>query len=101
MTTLKMLPAALAALALTATAASAVTVKNTDSKDHKIAITWANKQVVEPVAAGKSLKFDCPEDCGVSGPWGFSWMAKGNDTITTNGKDLVTFYDKAFKAPPS
>jgi hypothetical protein len=101
MTKLNVLSAALAALALSATAASAVTVTNTDSKDHKIAISWAKKQTVEPVAAGKSIKFDCPEDCGVSGPWGFSWMAKGNDTITTNGKSLVTFYDKAYKAPPS
>lgn len=101
MISLRLLPAALTALALTATAASAVTVKNVDSKDHKIAITWANKQNVETVGAGKSLKFDCPEDCGVSGPWGFSWMAKGNDTITTDGTDLVTFYDKAFKPPPA
>ncbi|MBN8912099.1 MAG: hypothetical protein J0H65_08585 [Rhizobiales bacterium] len=100
MTLFRLLPAALTALALTATAASAVTVKNIDSKDHNIAITWANKQKVETVKAGKSAKFDCPDDCGVSGPWGFSWMAKGNDTITTDGKDLVTYYDKAFKPPP-
>lgn len=101
MTKLIVFSASLAALALQATAAAAVTVTNTDSKDHKIAITWAKKQTVEPVAAGKSIKFDCPEDCGVSGPWGFSWMAKGNDTITTNGKSLVTYYDKAFTGPPA
>ncbi len=101
MTKLSIVSTALAALALTATAASAVTVTNTDSKDHKIAISWGNKQTVENVAAGKSVKFDCPDDCGVSGPWGFSWMAKGNDTITNNGKSLVTLYDKAYKAPPS
>jgi hypothetical protein len=93
--------AALAALALSATAASAVTVKNTDAKDHEIAVTWANKQILKTVPAGKSVKLDCPDDCGVSGPWGFSWMAKGNDTITTNGKDLVTYYDKAFTPPPA
>ena len=98
---LNRLSAALAVLALTATAASAVTVVNKDAKDHKIAITWANKQKVETIRAGKSLKFDCPEDCGVTGPWGFSWMAKGNDTIATDGKNLVTHYDKAAKRPRS
>lgn len=101
MKTIGLLPAALTALALTATAASAVTVKNIDSKDHTIAITWANKQKVQTVKAGKSAKFDCPDDCGVSGPWGFSWMAKGKDVITTDGKDLVTHFDKAFKPPPA
>ncbi len=95
MNKLNVIPAALAALAVSATAATAVTVTNTDSKSHKIGISWGHKQAVQKVGAGKSVKFDCPDDCGVTGPWGFSWMAKGNDTITTDGKSLVTHYDKA------
>ncbi|MBY0225965.1 MAG: hypothetical protein K2Q28_09190 [Hyphomicrobium sp.] len=69
--------------------ANAVTVLNKDTKEHKIGIDWGNKERVEHMAAGKSAKFDCPDGCGVTGPWGFSWMAKGTDEIVTNGKDLI------------
>ncbi len=35
-------------------------------------------------------QFECKDDCGVTGPWGFSWMAKGDDTMSTNGKSLIS-----------
>lgn len=89
------------ALLLMTSAASAVTVTNKDTSPHKIGIDWGAKESVETVGAGKSAKINCPDGCGISGPWGFSWMAKGDDTITTDGKSLVTFYDKAFKGHES
>jgi hypothetical protein len=88
-----MLPKAMAlaaGLALAATPAAAVTVKNTSSKDITIGIDHGNNEKVETVGAGKSVNVECKETCGLTGPWGFSWMAKGDETISTNGESLVT-----------
>jgi hypothetical protein len=30
------------------------------------------------------------DGCGDTGPWGFSWMAKGSDEIVPNDKYLVS-----------
>ena len=86
--------AAAFALAMTGTA-SAVTVKNTSSGDFTIGIDYGNSEKVETIAAGKEVKFDCKDDCGVTGPWGFSWMAKGDDVISSNGASLVSVQDPA------
>ncbi len=72
-----------------------MTVKNTSGKEITIGINYGCQAKVakvpagNKVPAGKSLSFDCKEGCGVTGPWSFLWMAKGSDTFTTNGKDLV------------
>jgi mevalonate pyrophosphate decarboxylase len=79
-----------AALALLAGPAAAVTVKNTSKAEVSIGIDWGNKEKAEKIPAGKSVSFECKDGCGVTGPWAFSWMAKGDDTITTDGKSLVT-----------
>lgn len=81
------------ALALLAVPASAVTVKNSSAAEVTIGIDMGDKEKVEKVAAGKSVKFDCKGGCGVTGPWGFSWMASGDDEIETNGVSLVTVMD--------
>jgi hypothetical protein len=90
MTKLKTVSLALASFLVFTGSASAVTVLNKDTKEHTIGIDLGNKEAVEHIAAGKSVKFDCPDGCGVTGPWGFSWMAKGADEIVTNGKNLVS-----------
>jgi hypothetical protein len=89
MTTVRMLAAATAFL-LVAGPAAAVTVKNTSNAEISIGVDYGSKSDVKNVPAGKSVTFDCPDGCGVTGPWGFSWMAKGDDVIPTDGKSLVT-----------
>ena len=82
---------AAAALALSiAGPAFAVTVKNTSSGEFTIGVDMGSSEKVETIAAGKSVELDCKAGCGVTGPWGFSWMAKGDDTISSNGKSLVS-----------
>jgi len=88
MTTTKLSAAVLAAVLLAAPA-YAVTVENKSAEAIKIGVDYGAKEEVKEVAANKSLKFDCPEGCGVSGPWGFSWMAQGDDVISTDGNSLV------------
>jgi hypothetical protein len=85
----KSLIAGLAAFAMMAGTAQAVTVVNKDDQAHKIGIDMGTTESVKEVPAGKSLQIDCPEGCGVTGPWNFSWMAKGSETITTDGSCLV------------
>lgn len=88
MTTIKCLAAALAAALFTAPA-YAVTVENKSADAIKIGVDYGAKEEVKEIGASKSLKLDCPEGCGVTGPWGFSWMAQGDDVITTDGNSLV------------
>lgn len=88
--------AAAFALALTGTA-SAVTVKNTSSGEFTIGVDLGNEEKVETIAAGKEVKLDCKDGCGVTGPWGFSWMAKGDDVISSNGESLVSVQEPAAK----
>ncbi|MFZ1988144.1 MAG: hypothetical protein WAW96_00090, partial [Alphaproteobacteria bacterium] len=84
---------AITAFLLIAGPAAAVTVKNTSSAEISIGVDWGSKEKVETIPAGKSVSFECKDGCGVSGPWSFSWMAKGDDTITTDGTSLVTYMD--------
>lgn len=100
MVSLKPVLCATGALFVMTGSASAVTVKNEDTVSHKIGINRGNSASLATIGPKKSEKFDCPEGCGFSGPWGFSWMAKGDDVITTDGKSLVTDY-KGFKGHES
>lgn len=90
MSIVKTLAASTAALLLLTGSAAAVTVENTSNKEFTIGVDWGNKEEVKKVPAGKSVSFDCKEGCGVTGPWYFSWMAKGDDTITSDGKSLIS-----------
>ncbi len=86
--------AASAALLLAlATSAGAVTVKNTSSGEFTIGIDFGSSEKIETIPAGKSVDFDCPNGCGVTGPWGFSWMASGKDSMSSNGTSMVTYMD--------
>ena len=90
--------AAAAALVLTMAApALAVTVKNTSKGEFTIGVDLGSSEKVETIGAGKSVEVDCPDGCGVTGPWGFSWMAKGNDTITSDGTALVSVQEPPAK----
>jgi len=90
MSALRTLTSSAVALLVLAGPAAAVTVKNTSGKQISIGIDYGSKEQVKKVGAGQSATFDCKNGCGVTGPWGFSWMTKGSDTISTNGKSLVT-----------
>lgn len=89
MSTAKTLATA-AALLMMAGPALAVTVENTSDKEISIGVDWGSKEEVKTIAAGKSMTFDCKEGCGVTGPWGFSWMASGDDKFSTNGKSMIS-----------
>lgn len=82
-----------AALCLMAVPASAVTVTNISAGEITIGIDYGDKEKVETIPAGKAVTFECKELCGVTGPWGFSWKAKGDDTITSDGHSMVTYMD--------
>ncbi|HEX2843474.1 hypothetical protein [Hyphomicrobium sp.] len=73
---------ALVAFAL-ATPAAALTIENQDKAELKVGIDEGNVEHVETIAAGKAgdLSAKCKEGCGLTGPWGFSWMAKPGDKL--------------------
>jgi hypothetical protein len=78
------------ALFLVAGPAAAATVKNTGSSEITIGVDHGDKELTKSIGPGESAKLDCKDGCGVTGPWGFSWMASEGDTVTTDGKPLVT-----------
>ena len=90
MTNVKTIAGSCAVLLLLSTAASAVTVKNTSDAEVSIGIDRGNEENVQKIAPGESTQVECKELCGLTGPWGFSWMAKGDTTISTNGQSLIS-----------
>jgi len=96
---MKLLTAAAAAALTVAIAgpAAAVTVKNTSAGEFTIGVDLGDSEKVETIAAGKEVKLDCKDGCGVTGPWGFSWMAKGGDVISSDGQSLVSVQEPAEK----
>ena len=82
-----------AALVLFAAPALALTVTNRDSKEHTIGLDMGNKESVHAIPAGQSITFknECDEGCGVTGPWGYSIMAKTGEKIETDGKSRVNY----------
>lgn len=97
MSTTKILLGTAALLVMAAAPAAAVTVKNISEGEITIGIDYGDKEKVETIAAGKSVEFECKELCGVTGPWGFSWKVKGDDTIESDGHSMVTYMDDAKK----
>ena len=85
----KLISSSCAALLLLTSAAAAVTVENTSDKEITVGVDMGNDEKVQKIGAGESVKLDCKEQCGVTGPWGFSWMAKGDATISTDGQSLI------------
>lgn len=81
---------AAAAFALIASPAMALTIDNKDKADLKVGIDEGNVEHVETIAGGKSadLSAKCKDGCGLTGPWGFSWMAKSGDKLTFNDGKL-------------
>ena len=96
---MKLLTPIVAAVLVMAVAgpAAAVTVKNTSAGEFTIGVDMGSSEKIETIAAGKEVKLDCKAGCGVTGPWGFSWMAKGDDVISSNGEALVTVQEPAAK----
>ncbi len=88
MTYIKTSLAAAAALFIAAPA-FALTIENQDQAELKLGIDQGDIEHVESVAAGKTadLTAKCKDGCGLTGPWGFSWMA-------TPGEKLVFKDDK-------
>jgi hypothetical protein len=75
---------AVAAAALMASPAAALTIDNQDKAELKVGIDEGHVEHVESVAAGKTadLTARCKQGCGLTGPWGFSWMAAPGDKLT-------------------
>lgn len=76
-------PVAALAAALFATPAFALTIENQDKAELKVGIDEGATEHVESVAAGNTadLSAKCKEGCGLTGPWGFSWMAQPGDKL--------------------
>jgi hypothetical protein len=72
------------AFAVLATPAAALTIENQDKAELKVGIDEGNVEHVETIPAGKSgdLSAKCKQGCGLTGPWGFSWMAQPGDKLT-------------------
>lgn len=68
---------------LFAAPAMALTIENQDAEELKFGIDEGNTEHVETVAAGATGDFTdkCKDGCGLTGPWGFSWMAEPGDTL--------------------
>jgi hypothetical protein len=71
------------AAALLASPALALTIENQDKAELKVGIDQGNSELVETIAAGKTgdLSAKCKDGCGLTGPWGFSWMAAPGDKL--------------------
>lgn len=78
------------AAALLAVPASALTIENRDKAELKVGIDEGDTQHVETIAGGKTgdLSAKCKAGCGLTGPWGFSWMAKPGDQLVFNDGKL-------------
>lgn len=68
---------------LFAAPAMALTIENQDADELKFGIDEGNTEHVETVAAGATGDFTdkCKDGCGLTGPWGFSWIAAAGDTL--------------------
>jgi hypothetical protein len=88
---LKTILAGLAVLLVSTSAASALTVTNKSQKEISIGVHEGDKSTVHKIAAGQTLtlKTECNDGCGVTGPWNFSWKAKTGDSIETDGSCLT------------
>lgn len=87
----RVLATAVLATGLAASSAAALTITNKDSKEHTIGLDMGNKESVHAIPAGGSVTFksECNEGCGVTGPWGFSRMAKTGEDFAFQGDKLI------------
>ena len=71
------------AAAFLAAPAMALTIENQDADELKFGIDEGETEHVETVAAGETGDFTdkCRNGCGLTGPWGFSWMAEAGDAL--------------------
>ena len=83
--------AGVALLAASVTAASALTITNKSQREIVVGVHEGRKATVHKIPAGKSLtlKNECDQNCGITGPWNFSWKAKTGDNIETDGTCLT------------
>lgn len=87
---LKTAIAAAAALLFTSGAVSALTITNKSTKESTIGVDMGNTEAVEKVPANGSVSIkNCASGCGITGPWGFSWMAKDGEDFAFNDKQLI------------
>lgn len=79
------------ASAISAAPALALTITSKDAKEQTIGLDMGNKESVHTVPAGGSVSFksECNDGCGVTGPWGYSWMAKTGEDFSFRGKELI------------
>lgn len=83
--------AAFAVLLFTVGTASALTIANHDSRVLTVGIDEGAKEHVEKIDPGKTVTLtkECVDGCGLSGPWGFSWMAKSGDQLVYDKGQLA------------
>jgi len=82
---------ALTALVFTTSAVSALTVINNGPEEITIGIDDGATETVHKVPAGKSTAVTdvCVKGCGVTGPWGYSYMARPADSLVVKDSSLT------------
>lgn len=89
------------AAALISAPAMALSIENQDADELTFGIDEGETEHVEKVAAGQTGDFSdkCKDGCGLTGPWGFSWMANAGDSLVV--KDGKLNGGKAHTEPQS
>lgn len=79
------------ATAISAAPALALTITSKDGKEQTIGLDMGDKETVHTIPAGGNVTFksECNDGCGVTGPWGYSWMAKTGEDFSFKGKELI------------
>lgn len=85
-------PLAFYLMAILASPALTLTVKNNSQSEQSFAVDTGAQETVYRVPAGGEVEVRdmCDAGCAVSGPWGFSRFEFSNAVIETNGVSLVT-----------
>jgi hypothetical protein len=97
MLSIRSVAATFGALVLAASPAWAVTVTNQAKQEHTLTVDLGEKENDLKIAAGASLKLDCPDGCAVrlrSGPAGYDRMAAGGEALVINQGGFLDYADK-------
>jgi len=97
MTSIKSAAAVFGALMLASGPAWAVTVTNQAKQEHTLTVDLGEKENDHKIAAGASLKVDCPDGCGLrlrSGPVGYDRMADSGDKLVINQNGFLLYADE-------
>ena len=76
--------------AFAASPAAALSIVNKDKEENKVLVDEGQKETMKTIPAGKTVKLTdvCKDGCGITGPRGFTRMAKQGDNIVIKNGDV-------------